>query len=606
MHGLVEPNSWIFLRLTSSSLKIVQAVPNTTITLPKYGSFSTNLLLSRPYFLTYELLDRLPNHKNSLLRVVPTSELHADSIAEEDANANSDIFLNQKNEEYNAIGPTSEPVMRSNRNIIDSASRQTLTMAEIEALKKEGTDAGKDLIEKLLASHVGIDEKTSFSLAKYKLLKVKKYLKRFTVLPVDVPLLTQWLMKEKDTSKILEIREEMLALVGSWANVHFSSTASLSSDHGAETAKHSGRWLVVDETGGLLTASIAERMGLLYPEYHSASSFSLGNFNNEADTDTNGTFAMASTNTITLVHNNTQPNLSLLKYFSFTPDFQSSSMDTNRVRHPLATNLFLINWLQLLAPHQDTTYATPFPYLGPAELSAMKSSRRATYHRKFRRWKRAQHVVTNTLSGGFDGLAVVSQMDPVSVLRPLLPLLRGGAQISIYSPYVEPLVMLADLFSTSRRTAFIQGLPLESEGLPSIPKSKNISSTPLSEISSSLLSPGRDILTKDSGVVDFSNCQGKDSMCSVDFPLNPTLLLNSTIQSARIRDWQVLPGRTHPLMTGKGGAEGYLFTAVRVLPAEGRVEARGKFSRKRVAVDEQNKIIGKKLRSDEEALSKIS
>ena len=34
-------------------------------------------------------------------------------------------------------------------------------------------------------------------------------------------------------------------------------------------------------------------------------------------------------------------------------------------------------------------------------------------------------------------------------------------------------------------------------------------------------------------------------------------------------------------MTSKGGAEGYLFTATRVLPAEGKVEARGRFSKKR-------------------------
>jgi len=36
-------------------------------------------------------------------------------------------------------------------------------------------------------------------------------------------------------------------------------------------------------------------------------------------------------------------------------------------------------------------------------------------------------------------------------------------------------------------------------------------------------------------------------------------------------------------MTGKGGAEGYLFTAVRVIPAEGKVEARGKFARRKAA-----------------------
>lgn len=46
-------------------------------------------------------------------------------------------------------------------------------------------------------------------------------------------------------------------------------------------------------------------------------------------------------------------------------------------------------------------------------------------------------------------------------------------------------------------------------------------------------------------------------------------------------------------MTGRGGAEGYLFTAVRVIPAEGRVEARGKFVRKKEGRDADS--IGKEM-----------
>ena len=61
-----------------------------------------------------------------------------------------------------------------------------------------------------------------------------------------------------------------------------------------------------------------------------------------------------------------------------------------------------------------------------------------------------------------------------------------------------------------------------------------------------------------------------------EFPLNPTLVLGAAMQTSRVRKWQVLPGRTHPLMTSKGGAEGYIFTAWKVKPAEGKVEARGK------------------------------
>jgi len=38
-------------------------------------------------------------------------------------------------------------------------------------------------------------------------------------------------------------------------------------------------------------------------------------------------------------------------------------------------------------------------------------------------------------------------------------------------------------------------------------------------------------------------------------------------------------------MTSKGGAEGYLFTATRVLPVEGRVEARGHHGKKKRKIE---------------------
>lgn len=40
-------------------------------------------------------------------------------------------------------------------------------------------------------------------------------------------------------------------------------------------------------------------------------------------------------------------------------------------------------------------------------------------------------------------------------------------------------------------------------------------------------------------------------------------------------------------MSSKGGAEGYVFTAWRVKPAEGKVEARGKLRSRKRKVDDQ-------------------
>jgi len=133
-------------------------------------------------------------------------------------------------------------------------------------------------------------------------------------------------------------------------------------------------------------------------------------------------------------------------------------------------------------------------------------------------------------------------MDPISILKHTLPLLAGGAPVAMYSPSLEPLAVLADLFSVSRRTAWSSGTLPELAG-----------KTP----------------------EELENWQGSEN-----FPLNPMLLLGTSIQTSRARRWQVLPGRTHPLMTERGGTDGYIFTAWKAKPAEGKVAARGRFKRK--------------------------
>lgn len=464
------------------------------------------------------------------MRIVPASELHADVIAEEAAAAGTpqnEIILGDASTEFQLVSETGEVVMRTNRETVDDAARQTMTMAEIETLKREGTNAGQEIIAKLMASHLALDQKTTFSLAKYKLLKTKKYSRRFTILPIDVRTLADWIINEKDAAKIMEIREELLGLTLSWSNAHFSESLPSAPELGG------GRWLVVDETGGLLVAALAERMGILYDT-------EAEDGDEKVDQEKPIETAIATSNTLTVLHSNAQPNLSLLSYFNY-----SSTAATDSPNHPLSTNLHSLSWLQLLSPERDTAYSSPPDPVSPTTLSAMKSAKRGNYYRKLRRHTRCKTIVDGTRAGGFDGLVVASHMDPISILRHTVPLLRGGAPISIYSPTVEPLVALADVYSMSRRTAFIQAAPT--------------SFTSLSDEAKPFWAGDE------------------------DFPLNPTMLLNTGVQSARVREWQVLPGRTHPLMTGRGGAEGYLFTGVKVVPAMGKVEARGKFVRKRAA-----------------------
>ena len=479
------------------------------------------------------------------MRIVSATELYADLNDGEAATPSEsndlDVVEGNSGVEYELVGEDGEVVLRTNRAIMDDSSSQTMTMAQIEALKAEGTGSGRDLIQKILDSHIALDQKTAFALAKYTLRKTKKYLRRFTVLPVDVSLLAHWILTDKEPMKIMELREETLALMGSLLNLHCTAVDSEPDGYGSGIG--SGRWLMIDETSGLLVASTAEKIGLLNPpnaleppvvddEHQQANGHSV-----DAAADSHNTAqplkrprihlsSLACSNTITLIHANSQPNLALLKYFDFDHANPTPS-------HPLSRHLKTLSWLQLLAPEDDLAYTEPDTF--PSEtIQSWKSGRRGNYYRKRRRWERIKSIVDETRTGGFDGLIIATVMDLTTVLQHIVPLLRGGAQVVIYSPTVEPLVELSDYYSLGRRTAFVMDPP----------------------------EPG--------------------SMPTEDFPLDPTLLLAATIHTVKCKPWQVLPGRTHPLMTGRGSSEGYIFTATRVLPAEGKIEARGKFKRRKV------------------------
>jgi tRNA (adenine-N(1)-)-methyltransferase non-catalytic subunit len=541
------------------------------VSIGKFGSFPCNLLIGRPYYFTYEITDKTSESDVSRLRVVPASELNAEVLAEDapsSENPSSETPTEKADDSFDIVADDGSVLLKNNRLTVDDGTRQVLSMEEIEELKKAGTGSGRDIIEKILKSHTHLSEKTSFALAKYTLRKHKKYLRRFTVLPLNVSMLTEYMIAEKESSRVMELREESLGLVGSWANVHFHPDAEPTlTEEGTQLG--GGRWLVVDDTGGLVVASMAEKMGLLYHPNNDdeesdddetpAEASTQQPLPTEDDADTemqddtkddpttttsppnpaaegiklNGrkrptnkhNTNLSSTNTITVLHANAQPNVSLLKYFSY---------DTNNptATHPLHTHLKTLSWLQLMDPTSDPTYHEP-ETLPASELDALKSGKKGAYFRKRRRWARCKAIVDETRAGGFDGLIIASHMASSTILSACIPLLRGSAHISIYSPTIEPLTEIMDLYSKDRKAAFLDHIAADT-----IPDAE-------------------------------------------DFPLDPRMVLAPTLQTTRIRPWQVLPGRTHPLMMWRGGAEGYLFTARRVVPVEGKVEARGKYNKKR-------------------------
>ncbi|KAF2208324.1 hypothetical protein CERZMDRAFT_87718 [Cercospora zeae-maydis SCOH1-5] len=543
MHSSIRPDTYLFLRLPSEMLKLVEIKVNTIIEVGKLGSFPANLLLGRPYHHTYEILEKRDGEVYSRLRIVPQAELNAEAGLDEATPSESRAEPGTPNgatslpNGYELLGEDGSILMKNNRLTVDDATRQTLTHAEIEELKKSA--GAKEVIEKILASHTGLDEKTVFSKAKYMLRKNKKYLKRFAVLPMDLGNLIDYIT-EKEPPRIMDMREETLGLITAWSHAHYSGTDGLPEQEHDGTAY--GRWLVAEDTGGLIVAALAERMGILYPpqareesrNIEKQAQHSNGNAGKSSDTTVPTKSQTvhrdyptpASSNSITLIHPAVQPNVSILKYFGYDTSNPTGSPD--QVEHPLHTHFKSLSWLQLLQPEEDPLYTEP-DRQSEEVLATWKSGKRGTYFKKRRRWARCKSIVDETRQGEFDGLVIASPMDPISILAHTVPLIRGGGHLVMYSPTIEPLVQVIDLYSKERRAAYIAHL-------------------------------------------------AKDELPDADdFPVDPRLLLAATIQTSRVRDWQVLPGRTHPLMTSRGGAEGYVLTARRVIPLAGGVDARGNF-----------------------------
>ena len=485
-------------------------------------------------------------------------------------------------------------LVKNNRETIDDSTRQCLSMEEIEELKQAQHASGREIISKIMASHSALNEKTAYSLAKYTLRKSKKFLRRFTVLPLNVSNLLHWISMERESHKVMDLREETLGLIASWVNIHYSVSQRPPGATGADGSHlGNGRWLLVEDTCGLLLASLAERLDILYRDEDYSYSIQSNNTASEGPKESPDLVITVSEkvsgkvpeacnksnslqnvqlpqdspkaqdktsdvdqarlkklrqisamsahdNTITLIHPSSQPNLALLRYFGY--DSNDPPMD-----HPLYTHLKSLSWLQLLHPEEDPLYEEP-EMVSDEVLQSWKSGKRSTYHKKRRRWEKVKRVTDETRAGQFDGLVVASTMEPVSVLRHTVPLLKGGAQVVVYSPFVEPLAELADYYSKARRVAYMQDLSQRRNGGPA-------------------------------------------QLDEEDFPVDPTALLSPSIQTSRIRAWQVLPGRTHPVMTSKGGAEGYIFTATKVLPAAGPIQGRGAYGKRRKIDKEESQEI---------------
>ncbi|KAK9464983.1 Gcd10p family-domain-containing protein [Lipomyces arxii] len=353
----------VFIRMPSSTLRITKLNADSTVNLGKFGSFYANDIIGKPFGYTYEIRD----------------DKHVETIYSAEGlfpSSTSDGDFAEEIEE----GDLSEAAA-TNENTVDDQSVQKLSMADIEALKK--TASGEEIIQNVIKSHTAFDKKTVYSQEKYKRRKQQKFLKRFTPCSVGSCEIIEY-YHYKDPHRIMEITVESLGLIMSLSNI-----------------RPGGNYIVVDETGGLITGCILERMG--------------------------------GKGSILFLHENEHPNMDIVKFMNFPEEMTERMVKT-------------LNLLQLFYPEEEEDVKI----LSEETLANMKSARRGQYYRRLTRRAELTTIFENIRTGTYDGLILATTLETKSLLDKLIPALDGSRQLVIYNAAKEPLVktsheLMADL-----------------------------------------------------------------------------------------------------------------------------------------------------------------
>ncbi|KAI9142547.1 adenine(58)-N(1)-methyltransferase non-catalytic subunit TRM6 [Paraphysoderma sedebokerense] len=212
MQDVIQEGKFVIIIMPSGNKKIVQVKADSVIELGKFGKFSANLIIGKPFGPTYEII----NH-NEIKRIELKSEL--EEVEETEAN---------------------------NQAIYDIMTNQKLTHDEIEELKEKslkGEVRGDDIIKRIIDNHDQFSKKTEYSKAKYKKRKEQRFLRTFTPVQVNMRSICEYFF-EKSILKIRELRIDTLSIMLSQANIRAGSKV-----------------LVVDDVQGLLVAAVMERLG---------------------------------------------------------------------------------------------------------------------------------------------------------------------------------------------------------------------------------------------------------------------------------------------------------------------------------------------------------
>ncbi|OCF78658.1 tRNA (adenine-N(1)-)-methyltransferase non-catalytic subunit TRM6 [Kwoniella mangroviensis CBS 8886] len=446
----IKEGDTVMLKLPSDAIKVITVEKNGLIQLGKYGAFPSSQLLGMHYDITYEIIGGPSASGSGSSTPLPfMSEENGQNTknkkkGKSKENDNSRTNPGWKNvlrplKRQNVVDAVVDDITETNEHIHDlpELEKQTLSHDEINELRSQGLSV-EEIIKKQEEAHEMFKLKTEFSKEKWRRRKEKKFSTTVHPLSPSIPNILHH-YSERSPASVLHLRVDTLSQLLNMANI-----------------RPGGRYLVVDDTSGLVTAAILERMG--------------------------------SEGKILLFNNSDSPPA-----WSILQSMNISERELKGVK--------CLNWMEA-----QEDYERPPP---PPEDDNAKPAKVAQRLRKHNAQVAELNATRDELHmGGWDGLILATTLSPISVLSFLTQYLIGSAPIVVYSPHMQ---VLAELLAWSKKDPHY---------------------------------------------------------------------LHDTLSESWERTYQVLPGRTHPMMnTSTSG--GWLWSAIRVHPSQFQPESHSRFKRRK-------------------------
>ncbi|KAJ3154998.1 tRNA (adenine(58)-N(1))-methyltransferase non-catalytic subunit trm6 [Geranomyces michiganensis] len=336
--AIMRDGAWTIVHLPSEITRLVKLSADSNVFMGKFGAFWAKALMGMPFDMPFEA------DAEGAVTPAPQGYSLDDFDIETEEGAN-------------------------NKNLFDKSDSQKLSHAEIEALKEKARTGDLEslgVIKALTENSETWKDKTEFAKAKYIKRKQKKYSRIFTPKRPTARLLCEHFNRE-NPRRIFEMRSDTLSQIVTAANV-----------------RAGGRYLLVDEAGGILSCALAERM--------------------------------QGWGTIMLMHEHPASNLQMIKYLNFppeVPDVMHTTLSWNRIE-----------------PQKDED-------INNTDMSNADPERAERYHSRISKIKASREYLK---AGGFDALIVASLFDVKEIIEVLSPYLAGSAPIVAYSQYKESLV----------------------------------------------------------------------------------------------------------------------------------------------------------------------